>query len=310
MTNPRKPIFPVQSAGETTEDVDGSEQESAEVPPPALRPRQLSACEEESESEQSTILTSPVLIHSPRSRKLSGACSSPTLIKGGSKSDASDEDEEEDDLMELTTTSNSHINRTILSSRLSPTTSPLLSSRRSPTRSWTYSSDEEMSIKFDSRRKRYSKRLNRFNKRVSPMVRVDSASSDDGSVSDRGTRHSLPKLGLENLRHVFQYASVPSTPADYSGSESFTDLLAMHRPRSNSAKTDSSDGRSEVGELGVQISSRFELSDGEEMDHSCDRVEDNSASTQSLGQAHRRLRPRTSSSSGESLQKSTVCCIL
>ena len=308
MTNPRKPIFPVQSAGETTEEVDGSDQESADVPP-ALRPRQLSACEEESESEHSTALGSPVLVLSPRNRRLSAARSSPTLIKSGSKSDASDEEEEEDDLMELTTTSNSHINRTILSSRVSPTTSPLLSSRRSPTRSWTYSSDEELSIKFDSRRKRYSKRLNRFNKRVSPMVRVDSASSDDGSVSDRGTRHSLPRLGLDNLRHAFHYASVPSTPADYSGSESFTDLLAMQRPRSNSARTDSSDGRSEVGDLGAQMSSRFELSDGEEMDHSCSRVEE-SSSTPSLGPARGRFNMRTSSGSGDSLQKSTVCCVL
>lgn len=307
MTNPRKPIFPVQSVGETTEEIDGSDQESIDASS-ILRPRQLSACEEESESEQSTILSSPMLLHSPHSRRLSAARSSPTLVKSGSKSDASDEDEE-DDLMELTTTSNSHISRTVLSSRLSPTASPLLSNRRSPTRLWSYSSDEELSMKYDSKRKHYSKRLRRFNKRVSPMVRVDSASSDDGSVSDRATRHSLPKFGKNNHCHTIQYASVPSTPADCSGSESFTELLAMHRPRSNSARTDSSDGRSEMGDLGLQISSHFELSDGEELEHSCDRVEENSMETPTV-EAHVPSRPRTSSSGGDSLQRSTVCCIL
>uniref|UniRef100_A0A1X7TDT3 Uncharacterized protein n=1 Tax=Amphimedon queenslandica TaxID=400682 RepID=A0A1X7TDT3_AMPQE len=185
---------------------------------------------------------------SPRSRRLLSARSSPNLAKSVSRSDFSDE-EDDDDIMDLSTVPRSH------PTHPSPLASPHLSySRLSPTHSQGYSSDEESlshTLLYDGRRKRSSKRIRyyssdeeslshtllydgrrkrsskriRYNKALHPLVRVDSASSDDGSFNDKHLRHSLLKFGKDKLRKMLPYRSTPSTPAEGSGSESFTDMF-------------------------------------------------------------------------------------
>jgi hypothetical protein len=128
------------------------------------------------------------------------------------------------------------------------------------------------------------------------LVRVDSASSDDSSLNDRQLRHSLPILGKEKMRKfVAKYRnSVPSTPGEPNTSESFSDMLSVRRPRSYSARTDSS--LSDTNELIVQMSEKFELSDGEEM-------EDSSEGGSRGAETNRTNR-------GNSLTQSTICCLL
>ena len=253
-------------------------------PSAIIRGRHLSACEEESETDylpdpfQNTSLPrsqSPTsYADSPRSRKLVTARSSPSLAKTFSRSDLSEEDEEEDDLMELSflpRTTNPH-------TRHSPFASPHLSSRNSPTHLSAYSSDEEIHISssFDGKRKITNKRRRSRFRTLRPLVRVDSGSSDDISINDKTTRHSLPKFGKDSLRKMFpSYRSVPSTPAEGSGSESLSEiLLTTRRPRSNSARTDSS--LSDIGDIAYQMYGRFELSDGEELEQSGEELEGNS----------------------------------
>ena len=290
---------------------DTTEETRHESPSAIIRGRQLSACEEESETDDripepfhSSVaprsLSPSGYAESPRSRKLVTARSSPSLAKCISRSDMSDEDEEEDDVMELSflpRSNNPH-------SRHSPFASPHLSSRSSPTHLSAYSSDEEihMSTGFDGRRKIANKRRRSRFRTLHPLVRVDSGSSDDISINDRATRHSLPKFGKDNLRKVLHgYRSVPSTPAEGSGSESFSEiLLSVRRPRSNSARTDSS--LSDVGDIGLQMYGRFELSDGEELEQSGDGDElDDSVMNSPI---------RTIKSKKDSLTRSAICCLL
>uniref|UniRef100_A0A1X7ULS3 SNF-related serine/threonine-protein kinase n=1 Tax=Amphimedon queenslandica TaxID=400682 RepID=A0A1X7ULS3_AMPQE len=270
-TNTRKPLFPIQSVAEDSTGLSETDSQSTlDLPPPPPRMRHLSACEEEGESDEVIVdgMRSQSPLPSPRSRRLLSARSSPNLAKSVSRSDFSDE-EDDDDIMDLSTVPRSH------PTHPSPLASPHLSySRLSPTHSQGYSSDEESlshTLLYDGRRKRSSKRI-RYNKALHPLVRVDSASSDDGSFNDKHLRHSLPKFGKDKLRKMLPYRSTPSTPAEGSGSESFTDMLAVRmrsssgggRPRCNSARTDSS--LSDTNELSFQIHERLELSDGEELD--------------------------------------------
>lgn len=308
-TNSRKPTFPIQSVSEDSSK-GVTETDSVRIEPPAatIRGRQLSACEEESENDefivvepfQAAVLTrsqSPIFMGSPRSRKLLSARSSPNLVKSVSRSDLSEEDEEEDDLMELSflpRTSNVQI-------RHSPFTSPHLSSRNSPTHMLAYSSDEESHVTsvFEGKHKISNKRRRSRFRKLHPLVRVDSASSDD-SIIDRGTRHSLPKFGKDKLRTILHgYRSVPSTPGEGSGSESFSEFLLVRRPRSNSARTDSS--LSDTGDLAIQMYGRFELSDGEELEQSCDGED--------MVDSIRKSPARTSRKS-ESVTRSAICCLL
>lgn len=251
-SNMRKPSFPIQSVAEDTSQVGTTEDMS-----PLLRLRQLSACEEEIEIDE------PPLIISPRSRsRILSLRGSPSFGNSVSKSDGSEE-EEEDDIVELCTAS-TYISRGSIASRHSPTTSPRLSTRRSPSHTWAYSSDEESS---ESRRKRHGKRLRRYRK-LKSMVRVDSASSDDSSDrrSEKPYRHSMPSFGRLALWSLSHNRSTPTTPGECSGSESFSEFLSIRRPRSHSAHTDSShsDARSDTGDLIATLSSRCQLSDGED----------------------------------------------
>ena len=298
-TNSRKPLFPIQSVAEDSSGLaETDSQPSLLDPPPPPRMRHLSACEEESEADEVMVdnIRSQSPLPSPRSRRLLSARSSPNLAKSVSKSDFSD-DEEDDDIMELSVVPRSH------QTHPSPLASPYLSHPRlSPTHSQGYSSDEESHTHlYDGRRKRSSKRI-RYNK-LHPLVRVDSASSDDSSIGDKHLRHSLPKFGKDKLRKFLPYRSTPSTPAEGSGSESFTDMLAVRvrsssggagRPRCNSARTDSS--LSDTNELTFQISERLELSDGDELERSDEVVED---------------KVRTNSGKARSpLTESAICCLL
>ena len=320
LTNSRKPCFPIQSAAEnSSSEMIDPEQDTLrhespadtlrhESPADTLRGRELSACEEESETDDHGPDPFPSNTHprslspsnytdSPRSRKLITARSSPSLAKTFSRSDLSEEDEEEDDLMELSflpRTANPH-------SRHSPYASPHLSSRNSPTHLSAYSSDEEihMTSSFEGKRKIVSKRRRSRFRTLHPLVRVDSGSSDDVSITDKTTRHSLPKFGKDNLRKMLHgYRSVPSTPAEGSGSESLSEiLLSARRPRSNSARTDSS--LSDIGDIAFQMYGRFELSDGEELEQSGDDIDDNSRSP-----------ARTAVKKIDAVTHSAVCCLL
>ena len=104
-------------------------------------------------------------------------------------------------------------------------------------------------------------------------------------------RHSLPKIGKDKLQKFLPYCSTPSTPAEGSGSESFTDMLAVcvrsssggaGRPRCNSARADSS--LSDTNELTFQNNERLELSDGDELERSDEVVDDKVRTTS--GKAH------------------------
>ncbi len=308
LTNSRKPCFPIQSTAEnsSSEMIDPEEDTLRhESPSDTIRGRELSACEEESETDDHGLDPFPSNTHprslspsnytdSPRSRKLITARSSPSLAKTFSRSDLSDEDEEEDDLMELSflpRTANPH-------SRHSPYASPHLSSRNSPTHLSAYSSDEEihMTSSFEGKRKIVSKRRRSRFRNLHPLVRVDSGSSDDVTITDKTTRHSLPKFGKDNLRKLLHgYRSVPSTPAEGSGSESLSEML--RRPRSNSARTDSS--LSDIGDIAFQMYGRFELSDGEELEQSGDDNDDNTRSP-----------ARTAVKKIDAITHSAVCCLL
>ncbi len=247
--------------------------ENIDYSPFVLRQRALSVFEEESETESVTELplmvprqfstspshTSPLLENSPnhtsthpRSRWLN-ARSSPNLFGSISKSDISDddEDEEDDDIVELMTTSGRFPNKGGTFPRTSPGNSPLLTSRKSPTHYLTGSSDEEMCNVFESGRKHRSKRM-AYRKRSMPskLVPMDSISSDDGLGQMETTKKPSRKERLLRLR---PYNSLPTTPAENSGSESLTDLLdSLRRKRSGSCHTDSSlsDGGGGMGSGG------------------------------------------------------------
>ena len=253
MSAARTPSFPIQSVGEDSSQPD--------FEPPLIHvPRQLSACEEENETEEVAVLLSP------RSRKLMNTTSTPSLNKAISKSDGSDEeDEEEDDIVELCSTS-TYIARGSLASRLSPTASPRLPSRRSPSLSWAYSSDEEPVTKEKKRIKRHVKRIHQYQK-LKQFGKMDSVSSDDSNPSETRLRHSLPSFGKLVWKQVHRHnSSVPSTPAEHSGSESFAEFLACTRPRSNSARTEGSnyDSHWESSDLVAALNARCQLSDGDE----------------------------------------------
>ncbi len=280
-----KPAFPlnIQSTAE-------------EPPPPSLpayqvehmehtggfRPaRQLSTFfEEESESESIPEPVAPLSrgpslsphnspLHSPRSRRLLNARSSPNIFTIVSKSDASEEEvEEDDDIVELITSSGRFPNKCSTFPRLSPLNSPLLTSRRSPTAtSWTGSSDDEVSTILETPRNVRSKR-HLYRKRGSRLSRVDSLGSDDGGKGE--TQKRLRKR-RDNLLRMRGYNSVPSASADVSASESLTELLEnvrTNRQRSGSTRTDSSlsdGGRSggDMSELANSMVSKFEISDDE-----------------------------------------------
>ena len=252
MSAARTPSFPIQSVGEDSSQPD--------FDPPLIHvPRQLSACEEENETEGLAVLLSP------RSRKLN-TTSTPSLNKAISKSDGSDdEDEEEDDIVELCSTS-TYIARGSLASRLSPTASPRLPSRRSPSLSWAYSSDEEPVTKEKKRIKRHVKRIHQYQK-LKQLGKMDSVSSDDSNPSEIRLRHSLPSFGKLLWKQPHRHnSSVPSTPAEHSGSESFAEFLTHTRPRSNSARTEGShyDSHLESSDLVAALNARCQLSDGDE----------------------------------------------
>lgn len=311
-TSSNKPSFPIQSMAENseTEMVDKEETNERHDSSAATRGRFLSACEEVNELEDrflpdpfvnNTLPRAPsptTYTESPRSRKLLSARSSPNLVKTLSRSDMSEEEEDEDDIMELSflpRTTNSH-------SRHSPFASPHLSSRNSPTHLTTYSSDEDihLSSNMDGKCKITTKRRRSRFRNLHPLVRVDSGSSDDVTF-DKGTRHSLPKFGKDNLRKMLHgYRSVPTTPADGSGSESISEimLLSARRPRSNSARTDSS--LSDVGDIGLQLCGRFEMSDGEELEHSGEEL-DNGGPNAS---------PARTLNKKRDLTQSAICCLL
>ena len=235
-------------------------------------PRQLSSSPSHGSSPRNP--SSPH--HSPRSRSrwLANARSSPNLLGSVSKSDISDdeEDEEEDDIVELMTTSGRFPNKGSTFPRTSPGNSPLLTSRRSPTHYLTGSSDEEFCNVFESGRKHRNKRL-AYRKRSIPskLTPMDSISSDDGLTPLDLSKRPGRKDRILRLR---PYNSLPTTPAENSGSESLTDLIdSMRRKRSGSCRTDSShsDGGGAVdkdmGNLASSMVSKFELSDEEAAPH-------------------------------------------
>ena len=273
--------LPLQPAAPPVDNIDYS--------PFILRARTLSVFTEESETESVTELNPPRQLssspshgssprnpssphHSPRSRSrwLANARSSPNLLGSVSKSDISDdeEDEEEDDIVELMTTSGRFPNKGSTFPRTSPGNSPLLTSRRSPTHYLTGSSDEEFCNVFESGRKHRNKRL-AYRKRSIPskLTPMDSISSDDGLTPLDLSKRPGRKDRILRLR---PYNSLPTTPAENSGSESLTDLIdSMRRKRSGSCRTDSShsDGGGAVdkdmGNLASSMVSKFELSDEE-----------------------------------------------
>lgn len=257
------------------------------------RHRALSTFEEESETEslsetnsqrQTSVSphSSPANTGSPahtgspiprtKSRRLLEARSSPNIFKVTSKSDVSDEeDEEDDDIVELMTTSGRFPGKSNPLPRLSPTSSPLLTSRRSPTLYLTGSSDDEVSSVFESNRKIRNKRLP-FRKRIpGKLVRMESISSDDGSVISTKDVVRRPHK-RDRLLRLRQYSSLPAA-SDNLNSESLTELLDnMRRQRSGSCRTDSSlsdggksggGGEKDMVELANSLVSKFELSDEE-----------------------------------------------
>lgn len=264
--------------------------ENIDYSPYILRQRALSVFEEESESESVAELpqlpapprqlssspsqTSPLVgnspnhtsPHNPRSRWLN-ARSSPNIFGSVSKSDVSDdeEDEEDDDIVELMTTSGRFPNKGGTFPRTSPGNSPLLTSRKSPTHYLTGSSDEEMCSVFESGRKHRHKRM-AYRKRSMPnkLVPMDSISSDDG-LGQMETRKPHRKERLLRLR---PYNSLPTTPAENSGSESLTDLLdSLRRKRSGSCRTDSSlsDGGGPGNEMRARAKSEGQATSGADM---------------------------------------------
>jgi len=199
----------------------------------------LSTFEEESESETSVqtgggssraspvptmyrpsaILNTP----SPTLRERSGSIDrtrsmqrkSPSMKKQNSfsRSDGSDdaESEEDDEIVELLTASGNYSKTLSMLKKRLERSSPHLS-RKSPTYCWTGSSDEEGTSKLDDKHKRRTKQ--RMNARGKNRIRrVDSASSDDGSVEP--SRKSL-------LKHKFPInvtAKNPETSRRYSSED-------------------------------------------------------------------------------------------
>lgn len=185
-----------------------------------------------------------------------------------------EEDEEDDDIVELMTTSGRFPSKGATFPRTSPGNSPLLTSRKSPTHYLTGSSDEELCSVFESGRKHRSKRM-AYRKRSIPskLVPMDSISSDDGvgmsqnDVVKRRTRK-------DRLLRLRPYNSLPTTPAENSGSESLTDLLdSIRRNRSGSCRTDSSlsdgggGGEKDMKNLANSMVKNFDLSDEDSGGH-------------------------------------------
>ena len=196
-----------------------------------LRPR-LSTFEEESESETSVhtgggssraspvpsfYRPSAILNNSPTMKERSGSLDrvrsitrlSPSMKKQNSfsRSDGSDdaESEEDDEIVELLTASGNYSNTlSMLRKRLERGTSshsPHLS-RKSPTHCWTGSSDEEATNMLDDKHKRRSKHRvlrERSKSRKNRIRRVDSASSDDGTMESN--RKALPLLKCSNNKY-------------------------------------------------------------------------------------------------------------
>lgn len=189
-----------------------------------LRPR-LSTFEEESESETSVhtggsssraspvpsfYRPSAILSNSPTMKERSSSMDrvrsitrlSPSMKKQNSfsRSDGSDdaESEEDDEIVELLTASGNYSNTlSMLRKRLERGTSshsPHLS-RKSPTHCWTGSSDEEAANLLDDKHKRRTKHRvirERSKSKKNRIRRVDSASSDDGTIESN--RIAIPFL--------------------------------------------------------------------------------------------------------------------
>ena len=194
-----------------------------------LRPR-LSTFEEESESETSVhtggssraspvpsyYRPSAILSNSPTMKERSSSLDrvrslthlSPSMKKqtSFSRSDGSDdaESEEDDEIVELLTASGNYSNTlSMLRKRLergSSSHSPHLS-RKSPTHCWTGSSDEEATSMLDDKNKRRSKHrvINKRSKSKKNRIRrVDSASSDDGTMEPN---RIMPLLNRNNTKY-------------------------------------------------------------------------------------------------------------
>lgn len=196
-----------------------------------LRPR-LSTFEEESESETSVhtggsssraspvpsiFRPSAILSNSPTMKERSGSMDrvrsitrlSPSMRKQNSfsRSDGSDdaESEEDDEIVELLTASGNYSNTlSMLRKRLergSSAHSPHLS-RKSPTHCWTGSSDEEAANLLDDNHKRRSKHRvirERSKSKKNRIRRVDSASSDDGTMES--SRKGIPLLKCSSNKY-------------------------------------------------------------------------------------------------------------
>ena len=211
----------------TTSSDDPSTPMSSYLHGKGLRPR-LSTFEEESESETSVhtggssraspvpsfYRPSAILNNSPTMKERSGSLDrvrsitrlSPSMKKQNSfsRSDGSDdaESEEEDEIVELLTASGNYSNTlSMLRKRLERGTSshsPHLS-RKSPTHCWTGSSDEEATNMLDDKHKRRTKHRVLSKSKKNRIRRVDSASSDDGTMESN--RKALPLLKCSSNKY-------------------------------------------------------------------------------------------------------------
>ena len=200
-----------------------------------LRAR-LSTFEEESESETSiqtgggssraspvptlyrpsAILNTPSPTMRERSSSIDRVRSvqrkSPSMKKQNSfsRSDGSDdaESEEDDEIVELLTASGNYSKTLSMLRKRLERGSPHLS-RKSPTYCWTGSSDEEGTSKLDDKHKRRTKQ--RMHARAKNRIRrVDSASSDDGSVEPSRVsllKHKFPiNVTAKNAENSRRYS--------------------------------------------------------------------------------------------------------
>jgi len=205
-----------------------------------LKPR-LSTFEEESESETSVhtggsssraspvpslYRPSAILNSSPTMRERSGSLDrvrsitllSPSMKKQNSfsRSDGSDdaESEEDDEIVELLTASGNYSNTlSMLRKRLERGAHSPHLSRKSPTHCWTGSSDEEATNMLDDKHKRRSKHRvlrERSRSKKNRIRRVDSASSDDGTIESN--RIAMPLLKCSSNKYP-SAATVINVPA-------------------------------------------------------------------------------------------------
>lgn len=201
-----------------------------------IRPR-LSTFEEESESETSVhtgssraspvpsfYRPSAILSNSPTMKERSSSMDrvrsithlSPSMKKQNSfsRSDGSDdaESEEDDEIVELLTASGNYSHTlSMLRKRLERSSHSPHLNRKSPTHCWTGSSDEEGANKLDDKHKRRSKHRvirERSRSKKNRIRRVDSASSDDGTMEPN--RMALPLLKCNNKYPPTTTINVPA----------------------------------------------------------------------------------------------------